>query len=78
MTQEEQGEYSVLLFQKWNFGKVDTNTYVKVVKSQILYLQKKSKSHTTNSIIEVVFNIGSHKKQCLALNHALSHLKLVN
>ena len=30
------------------------------------------------SIIESVLNVGSHKEQCLALNNALSHPKLVN
>ena len=53
-------------------GKVDSNAFCKSSKG------RKSKSHATNSIIESVLNIGSHKEQCLALNDNLSYRKLVN
>ena len=54
------------------YGKIDTNVFCKSNKGL------KSKSRATNSIIDSILNIGSHKQQCLALNDALKHPKLID
>ena len=39
---------------------------------------RKLKSRATNSIIDSVLNVGSHKQQVLALNDTLKHPKLID
>ena len=61
-----------LIFKAGVHGKIDNNAFCKSDKGRTL------KSRVTNSIIDSVLNVGSHKQQVLALNDALVHSKLVN
>ena len=54
------------------YGKIDNNSFCKSGKG------RKLKSRATNSIIDSVLNVGSHKQQVLALNDALKHPKLID
>ena len=54
------------------YGKIDNNVFCKSDKGREL------KSRATNSIIDSVLNVGSHKQQDLALNNALKHPKLID
>ena len=54
------------------YGKIDNNVFYKSGKG------RKLKFRATNSIIDYVLKIGSHKQQVLALNDALKHLKLLS
>ena len=51
-----------LISKVGKYGKIDTNEFCKNNKG------RKSKSRATNSIIDSVLNVGSHKQQVLALN----------
>ena len=53
-------------------GKIHNNAFCKSVKG------RKSRSRATNSIIDYVLNVGSHKQQVLALNDDLKHPKLID
>ena len=61
-----------LISKAGKYGKIHNNTFCKSDKG------RKSKLRTTNSIIVSILNVGSHKKQVLALNDALKHPKLIN
>ena len=61
-----------LLSKAGKYGKIDNNAFCKSDKG------RKSKSRATNSIIDSVLNVGSHKQQVLALNDALKHPKLID
>ena len=54
------------------YGKIDNNAFCKNDKG------RKLKYRTTNSIIDSVLNVESHKQQVLALNDALKHPKLID
>ena len=53
-------------------GKIHNNVFCKSDKG------RKSKSCVSNSIIDSVSNVGSHKQQVLALNDVLKHPKLID
>ena len=54
------------------YGKIRTNAFCKSDKG------RKSKSRATNSIIDSILNVGSHKQQVLALNDAFKHPNLID
>ena len=54
------------------YGKIDNNAFCNSDKG------RKLKSRATNSIIDSVLNVGSHKQQVLALNDALKHPTLIH
>ena len=54
------------------YGKIDNNEFCKSDKG------RKLNSRATNSIIDSVLNVGSHKQQVLALNDTLKHPKLID
>ena len=54
------------------YGKIGNNVFCKSDKG------RKSKSRATNSIIDSVLNVGSHKQQVLVLNDSLKHSKLID
>ena len=61
-----------LLSKAGKYGKIHNNAFCKSDKG------RKSKSRATNSIIDSVLNVGSHKQQVSALNDALKHPKLID
>ena len=66
-------DQGVLLFQKTGaYGKIDNNSFCKRDKG------RKLKSRATNSIIDSVLIVGSHKQQVLVLNDSLKHPKLID
>ena len=61
-----------LISKAGKYGKIDNNSFFKSDKG------RKLKSRATNSIIDSVLNVGSHKQQVLALNDALKHPKIID
>ena len=53
-------------------SKIHNNAFCKSDKG------RKSKSRATNSIIDSILNVGSHKQQVLALNDSLKQPKLID
>ena len=61
-----------LISKAGKYGRIHNNSFCKRDKGG------KSKSRATNSIIDSVLNVGSHKQQVLALNDALKHPKIID
>ena len=61
-----------LISKAGKYGKTHNNAFCKSDKGI------KSKSRATNSIIDSILNVGSHKQQILALNDTLKHPKLID